>query len=470
MGSRIEHDSLGPVEIPEGALWGPQTQRAVENFEISGLRFGRGFINALAHVKRACAAANVECGVLDAEIGEAIARACDAVAAGDHDDQFPVDIFQTGSGTSTNMNANEVLAHLATRYLGESAAAGSSGDADAPAVHPNDHVNRSQSSNDVIPTAAHVAAVLELERTLVPALKILEDALSTKASAFDHIVKTGRTHLMDAVPIRLGQEFGGYAAQVSKGIDRARAAAATLSELPLGGTAVGTGVNRPARFPSLAIARLNAALGTSFAEARNHIEASSARDAMVEASGHMRTIAVSLSKIADDIRWMASGPRSGISELRLPAVQPGSSIMPGKVNPVMSEALIMASAYVIAADAAVTLGGLGGHFELNTMMPLMTHGLLTSIEWLGRATRLFAERCVEGIEVDEACCERSVAGNLSLATTLAPVIGYDAAAKIAQEAHTSGRTVREVALELAGLPADELDRLLDAMRMTEPDD
>ena len=466
----MEHDSLGPVGIPEDALWGPQTQRALENFAISGLRFGRSFIHALAHVKRACALANIECGVLDHRIGEAIAHACDAVAAGDHDDQFPVDIFQTGSGTSTNMNANEVLAHLAARYLREGPAPGSGGDADAPAVHPNDHVNRSQSSNDVIPTAAHVAAVLDLERTLIPALTRLRDALSTKATAFDRIVKTGRTHQMDAVPIRLGQEFGGYAAQVSKGIDRARAAIDVLSELPLGGTAVGTGVSRPGRFPSLAIANLNSALGTSFTEARNHIEASSARDGMVEASGQIRTIAVSLSKIADDIRWMASGPRSGIAELRLPAVQPGSSIMPGKVNPVMAEALIMASAHAIAADVAVTLGGLGGHFELNTMMPLMTNGLLTSIEWLGRATRLFAERCVEGIEVDEACCERSVAGNLSLATTLAPVIGYDAAAKIAQEAYTSGRTVREVALELAGLPVDELDRLLDAMRMTEPDD
>ncbi len=470
MGNRVEHDSLGPVEIPEDALWGPQTQRALENFAISGLRFGRSFIHALAHVKRASALANIECGVLDNRTGEAIARACDAVAAGDYDDQFPVDIFQTGSGTSTNMNANEVLAHLAARYLSEGAGVGSAGDAEAPVVHPNDHVNRSQSSNDVIPTAAHVAAVLELERTLIPALTTLGNALSEKASAFDRIVKTGRTHLMDAVPIRLGQEFGGHAAQVSKGIDRARAAVDVLSELPLGGTAVGTGVNRPGRFPSLAIANLNSALGTSFTEARNHIEASSARDGMVEASGQIRTIAVSLSKIADDIRWMASGPRSGIAELRLPAVQPGSSIMPGKVNPVMAEALIMASAHAIAADVAVTLGGLGGHFELNTMMPLMTNGLLTSIEWLGRATRLFAERCVEGIEVDEACCERSVAGNLSLATTLAPVIGYDAAAKIAKEAYTSGRTVREVALELAGLPVDELDRLLDAMRMTEPDD
>ena len=470
MGSRVEHDSLGQVEIPEDALWGPQTQRALENFAISGLRFGRSFIHALAHVKRASALANVECGVLDHRIGEAIAHACDAVAAGDHDDQFPVDIFQTGSGTSTNMNANEVVAHLATRYLSEGESAGSGGDADAPAVHPNDHVNRSQSSNDVIPTAAHVAAVLELERTLIPALTQLRDALSTKSTAFDRIVKTGRTHLMDAVPIRLGQEFGGYAAQVSKGIDRARAAVDVLSELPLGGTAVGTGVNRPGNFPSVAIARLNETLGSSFVEAGNHFEASAARDGMVEASGHVKTVAVSLAKIADDIRWLSSGPRSGLGELRLPAIQPGSSIMPGKVNPVMAEALIMASAHVIAADVVVTLGGLGGHFELNTMMPLMTYGLLTSIEWLGRAARLFAERCVEGIEVDEACCERSIAGNLSLATTLAPVIGYDAAAKIAQQAHTSGRTVREVALELAGLPVDELDRLLDAMRMTEPDD
>ena len=470
MGSRMEHDSLGPVEIPESALWGPQTQRALENFDISGLRFGRGFICALAYVKRASALANVECGVLDPGIGKAIARACDAVGGGDHDGQFPIDIFQTGSGTSTNMNANEVIAHLASRYLSEGLGAGSSEDAGAPAVHPNDHVNRSQSSNDVIPSAAHVAAVLEMERTLVPALTTLRDALSRKAGEFDHIVKSGRTHLMDAVPIRLGQEFGGYAAQAEKGIGHAGKAAAALMELPLGGTAVGTGVDRPARFPTLAIASLNSALGTSFTEARNHVEASSTRDGMVEASGHIRAIAVGLSKIADDIRWMASGPRSGIAELRLPAVQPGSSIMPGKVNPVMSEALIMVAAYVVAADASVVLGGLGGHFELNTMMPLMAHGLLTSIEWLGNAARLFAERCVEGIEVDEACCARSVRTNLLLATALAPVIGYESAAEIAQEAYTSGRKIREVALELAGLPEDELDRLLDARRMTEPDD
>lgn len=470
MGSRVKHDSLGPVEIPEDALWGPQTQRALENFAISGLRFGHGFIGALVHVKRASALANVECGVLDHRTGEAIVRACDAVSGGDHDDQFPIDIFQTGSGTSTNMNANEVIASLANRYFGERPMAGSGGDADAPAVHPNDHVNRSQSSNDVIPSAAHVAAVLEIERTLVPALTALRDALSRKAREFDHVVKSGRTHLMDAVSIRLGQEFGGYAAQAEKGIGHARKAAAALAELPLGGTAVGTGVNRPRKFPSMALRHLNSALGTNFTEARNHVEASSTRDGMVEASGHIRAIAVGLSKIGDDVRWMASGPRSGIAELRLPAVQPGSSIMPGKVNPVMSEALIMVAAYVAAADASVALGGLGGHFELNTMMPLMAHGLLTSIEWLGKAAGLFAERCVEGIEVDEACCARSVRTNLSLATALAPVIGYERAAEIAQEAHRTGRTVMEVALERAGLPEEELEALLDARRMTEPDD
>jgi len=458
---RVELDSMGEVEIPDGALWGAQTQRAVENFSISGLRFGRRFIQALGCVKRACARANVELGVLDARLGTAILQACDEVAAGQWDDQFPVDVFQTGSGTSTNMNGNEVIANRAIQILG-----GQVGSR-AP-VHPNDHVNASQSSNDVIPTVIHVAAVLAIRADLVPALERLHAALAGKAQDFDPIVKTGRTHLQDATPIRLGQEFSGYATQVEKGIQRAGGAMGALNELPLGGTAIGTGINCPPEFPGRAIAHLNRALGTGFVEAGDHFEANAARDGLVEASGQIKTIAVSLRKIADDVRWLGSGPRNGLGELRLPAVQPGSSIMPGKVNPVMAEALLMVAVQVIGHDAALTLGGLGGQFELNTMMPLMAHNLLSGIGWLANAARAFADRCVAGIEADETRCRETVERSLALATALAPAIGYDRAAEISKEAHRTGRTVRAVAEEWGVLPPDELDAALDAYLMTEP--
>ena len=363
---RIEQDSMGAVEIPDEALWGAQTQRAVENFPISGLRLPRRFIQALGHVKRACAQANMDIGLLDEELGAVVLRACDEVIDGRLDAHFPVDVFQTGSGTSTNMNANEVIANRAIQLWGGHVGS-------KMPVHPNDHVNMSQSSNDVIPTAINVAAVLALRDDLIPALDHLRQVLDGKAREFDHIVKTGRTHLQDATPVRLGQEFGGYAAQVRLGIGRATQAMAALRELPLGGTAVGTGINCPEGFPLRAIAHLNRSLDTELIEAENHFEANAARDAVVEASGLVKTIAVSLTKIANDIRWLGSGPRAGLGELRLPAVQPGSSIMPGKVNPVMAEALIMVAVQVIGYDTAVSLAGLGGTLELNTMMPLMAH-------------------------------------------------------------------------------------------------
>ena len=456
---RIERDSMGSMPIPDDALWGAQTQRAVENFDISGLRFGRRFIRALGQVKRACAQANVDLGLLDPDLGAAIIQACDEVIAGRHDDQFPIDIFQTGSGTSTNMNANEVIANRAIQLLGGEVGSKSP-------VHPNDHVNMSQSSNDVIPTVIHVAAAVAIDQELIPALQRLRGALARKAEAFDGIVKTGRTHLQDATPIRLGQEFGGYAAQVDKGLERARRAMWALTELPLGGTAVGSGINCPAGFAQKVIASLNEMTGLSLIEAGNHVEANSARDAAVEASGQLKTIAVSLTKIANDLRWLGSGPRNGLGELRLPAVQPGSSIMPGKVNPVMAEALIMACAQVIGNDAAITLGGLGSYFELNLMMPLIAHNLLESIELLANASLAFTRRCVLGIEANEAHIRQTVERNLALATALAPAIGYDRAAEIAKEAHKTGRTVREIAVEWQVLPPEELERLLDPRRMT----
>jgi fumarate hydratase class II len=460
---RVERDSMGDVTIPDGALWGAQTQRAVENFAISGLRFGRRFIHALGWVKKACAQANSELGLLDRRLGEAIVWACDEVIDGQLDGHFPIDVFQTGSGTSTNMNANEVIANRATQRLGGQVGS-------KHPVHPNDHVNMSQSSNDVIPTAIHVAAVLAMGDDLVPALEHLREELAEKARSFDPIVKTGRTHLQDATPIRLGQEFGGYATQAEKGIERARKAMQALNELPLGGTAVGTGINCPPGFPQRAIAYLNEALGTAFIEAKDHVEANAARDGIVEASGQLKAIAVSLTKIANDIRWLGSGPRNGLGELRLPAVQPGSSIMPGKVNPVMAEALIMVAAQVIGYDAAITLAGLGSYFELNVMMPLMAHDLLSAIDMLASAVRAFTDRCVAGIEADAARCQDAVERNLALATALAPIIGYDRAAEVSAEAYRTGRTVRQIAIEWGVLPPDQLEAALDPYRMTEPND
>jgi fumarate hydratase class II len=458
---RVERDSMGAVEIPDDVLWGAQTQRAVENFPISGPRFERPFIHALGHVKRACAQANVDLGLLDDDVGAAILRACDEVIEGLWDDQFPIDVFQTGSGTSTNMNANEVIANRAIQLLG-----GELGS--RTPVHPNDHVNLSQSSNDVIPTAMHVAATLALRDELVPALEHLGRALDEKAQAFDPIVKTGRTHLQDATPIRLGQVFGGYATQAWKSVERAHTAIAALRELPLGGTAVGTGLNRPVDFPQRANAALNDALGTTFVEAEDHVEANAARDTLVEVSGQLKTIAVSLTKIANDIRWLGSGPRNGLGELQLPAVQPGSSIMPGKINPVMAEALILVAAQVVGHDAAITQGGLGGYFELNLMMPLLAYDLLRSIEWLANGTRAFTDRCVVDVEANAERCREMVERSLALATALAPILGYDRAAEVAREAYRSGRTVREVAEEWNILSSEELDQVLDPRRMTAP--
>lgn len=458
---REEHDVLGTVRVPAGALWGAQTQRAIENFPISGQRFGRDFLAALGEVKRACARSNTELGLLAPELAAAILQACDEVIAGTLDPHFPVDVFQTGSGTSTNMNANEVIANRAMQLSGNCPGGNLR-------VHPNDHVNLSQSSNDVMPTVAHVAVTLALRDALQPALSALRDVLLEKASAFESIVKTGRTHLQDAMPVRLGQVFGGYAAQVEQSLARLQAARAALCPLALGGTAVGTGINCPPGFAARAIAHLNAALGAGFVEAPNHMAANASQEALVEVSGQLKTVAVSLSKIADDIRWLASGPRGGLGELRLPEVQPGSSIMPGKVNPVMAEVLLMVAAQVIGFDSALTLGGLGARFELNTMLPLMTHNLLQGITWLANAVRAFTERCVAGLEADADRCFALVERNLALVTALSPLIGYDAAASIAQEAYRSGRTIKEVALERGVAAPDALETLLDPVRLSAP--
>ena len=455
MTRRVERDALGEVRVPADALWGAQTQRAIENFPISGQRFGRRFLAALGHVKRAAAQANAELGRLDDRRARAILRACDEVILGELDAHFPVDVFQTGSGTSTNMNANEVLARRAMQLAPE-----------AGPIHPNDHVNASQSSNDVIPTAIHIAVTLALRDALLPALDTLRAALEERAIAFDDVVKSGRTHLQDAAPVRMGQVFGGYATQIAQSRERGARAVDALREVALGGTAVGTGLNCPPDFPRRALAHLNAALGTDFAEAADHIAANAARDALVEVSGTLKVMAVSVHKVANDLRWLGSGPRDGLGELRLPAVQPGSSIMPGKVNPVIPEAVLMVCAQVIGYDVANTLGGLGGHFELNLMMPLLAHNLLTGTEMLANATRLLAERCVTELEVDRARCQAGVERNLALATALAPAIGHDRAAAIAQEAERTGQTVREVAQAQGALSPEELARLLDPRRMT----
>lgn len=457
---RIEKDSLGEMQVPINAYYGAQTARAVENFPISGLAFPRRFIYALGLIKRACARANIELGDLDERLGGAILQAATEVSEGRWDAEFVIDIFQTGSGTSTNMNANEVIANRAAEILG--AARG------GKAVHPNDHVNMSQSSNDVIPTAIHIAAATAITDDLIPALGRLHETLTAKAAEFDPIIKSGRTHLMDATPIRLGQEFSGYAEQVSKGIKRATHAREALLDLALGGTAVGTGINRRPPFPAKAIAYLAADTGLEFREACNHFEAQGARDGCVEASGELKTIACSLMKIANDIRWLSSGPRTGLAEITLPATQPGSSIMPGKVNPVMCEAVTMVAAQVIGYDATIAVCGMMGNFELNVMMPVMAYDLLQAIHLLSSVSRVFADRCVAGITANIERCQETVERNLAICTALAPRIGYDKAAAISKEAFATGRTVREVARAWKVLPDDEIDALLDFRRMTEP--
>jgi len=454
-GYRIEKDSLGEMQVPEDALYGAQTQRAVENFPISGQRFGRRFIEALGTVKKAAALVNAEMGEVDGAVADAIVSAATEVVEGMWDGEFVLDVYQTGSGTSTNMNANEVIAHRATQIMGSR-------------VHPNDHVNFAQSSNDVIPTAIHVSARVAIEHELIPALEHLRQALMDKAVAFDGIVKSGRTHLMDATPVRLGQEFKGYATQVKKGIERIQRASAELEELALGGTATGTGINTDPAFAGKAIAKIAELTGIAFREADDHFEAQGAKDAAVNASGALNTIATSLMKIADDLRWLGSGPTSGLHEIMLPAIQPGSSIMPGKVNPVMSEAVMMVCARVMGNHTTITIAGSRGNFELNVMMPVLVQSLLESITLLANSARAFTDKCVVGIEANEARCRELLELNPSIATALNPYIGYDKAAEVAKASAKEHKSVREIVLREGLLPEDKVDDALDVRGMTEP--
>jgi fumarate hydratase class II len=456
---RIERDSMGEVQVPDGALYGASTQRAVENFPISGLRFGRRFIWALGLLKGSAARVAGPAGYVDAAKARAIAEAADQVRDGALDDQFVLDIFQTGSGTSTNTNANEVIAHRASELLGSDRREG--------LVHPNDDVNFGQSSNDVIPAAIHVAAVAALRQELIPALDGLGGAFEGKAAEFADVVKSGRTHLMDATPVTLGQEFGGYATQVRKAVDRLEKVLPELEELALGGTAVGTGINAPAGFAAAVIADMARITGYPFREAEDHFEAQAAKDAAVSASGALKTVAVSLFKIANDLRWLSSGPRTGITEIRLPSLQPGSSIMPGKVNPVMPEMVMQVAAQVIGNDATVTWGGANGNFELNVMMPVIAHNLLESVTLLAHAADTFRRRCVEGIEADAERARELVERNIIVVTALNPHIGYDKGAIAAKEAFASGRNVRDIVVEKGWLTAEQVDELLDIKRMTE---
>jgi fumarate hydratase class II len=456
---RVEHDSMGEIHVPAGARWGATTQRAVENFPISGQLIDPELIHALGRIKAAAASANAALGVLDAETAAAIRAAALEVADGGWDDHFPIDVYQTGSGTSSNMNANEVIASVAAERLGRP-------------VHPNDHVNASQSSNDVFPSAIHLAATDGVVNTLIPALRRLAVALEGKAEEFASVVKSGRTHLMDATPVTLGQEFGGYAAQVRYGIERLEAALPRVAELALGGTAVGTGINAPAGFAAAVIKELAEATGLPLTEARNHFEAQGARDALVELSGQLRTIAIGLYKIATDIRWMGSGPRAGLAEIHLPDLQPGSSIMPGKVNPVIPEALSMVCAQVIGNDASIAFGGAAGNFELNIMLPMLARNLLESIRLLSTASVLFADRCVSGIAADEARAREFAEGSPSIATALNSVLGYEEVASVAKQALAERKTIRQVVIERGHvekgtITLEDLDRLLDVMRMTQ---
>jgi fumarate hydratase, class II len=457
---RVEKDSLGEMKVPKDALWGAQTQRAVENFPISDLRFPRQFIAAMGVIKRAAAETNVELGLLDEKVARDVIAATTEVIDGKLDSNFVLDIFQTGSGTSTNMNANEVIANRALQIRG--------GPVGSKSIHPNDHVNLGQSSNDVIPTAMQVAAAIAIQYDLVPALEKLKASLERKAREFDDIVKSGRTHMMDATPVRLGQEFGGYAAQVEHSIERLKAAQQDLAELPLGGTAVGTGINTHEEFAQKAIEKISKLANIQFREARNHFERQGTRDTMVYAHGALNATAVAFLRIANDLRLMASGPRAGIAEITLPAIQPGSSIMPGKVNPVIPEAVTMVAAQVMGNHTTITVSGTGSFFELNVMMPVMAYAFLQSITILGTVAVALAEKCVDGITVNTERCKELLEGNLSLATALAPRIGYDLAADISKTAFKEGKTAREVARAKAGLPEDELNDILDARRMTEP--
>jgi len=452
---RTETDSMGEVRVPAGALYGAQTQRARDNFPISGQRFPRRFIEALGIIKAAAARANRDLDGLDPALADAIAAAAERVRAGELDEHFPLDVYQTGSGTSTNMNANEVIAHVASEASGLT-------------VHPNDHVNMAQSSNDVIPTAMHVAARVAMHDELLPALERLADALAGKAAEFDDVLKSGRTHLMDATPVRLGQEFAGYETQVRRGAERLRRASDELLELALGGTAVGTGINCPPAFPVDAIAHISEMTGHPFVEAFDHFESQSAKDAYVSTAGALNAVAVGLMKVANDVRWMGSGPTSGLSELMLPAVQPGSSIMPGKVNPVLCEALMMVCARVMGNSVTITVAGQHGNFQLNVMMPVMAHAMLESITIMAGAVEAFRTRCVEGLQANRERVRELLEKNPAIATALNAHIGYDAAAKVAKRAAAEGRSVRDVLREMALVPGDQLDAVLDVRAMTEP--
>ena len=452
---------MGTMQVPDDAYYGAQTQRAVENFPISGITISKSMIQALSIIKRSAAVVNHNLGILDEERKNAIIQAADEIIDGKFDSQFPVDVYQTGSGTSSNMNCNEIIANRASELMG-----GTIGS--KKPVHPNDHVNLGQSSNDVIPTAIHIAANTMLEAELIPTLQKLADELDKKASKFIDIVKIGRTHLQDATPITLGQEFSGYTQMVKNGIKRIQNAQGFLSELAQGGTAVGTGINTKEQFGSLMAKEISCYTGISFKEAHNHFEAQATQDAAVEISGTLKTIAVSLSKIANDIRWLGSGPRAGLGELILPAVQPGSSIMPGKTNPVICEAMIQVCGQVIGNDTAITIGGQGGVFELNLMLPLIAHNLTNSIEILTNGTRVFTDKLIMGLQANEEKCSGYIEGSLAMCTSLAPVIGYDKAADIAYKAYNSGKTVREIAIEENVLDKDKLNEILDPVSMTKP--
>ncbi|MBA9003634.1 class II fumarate hydratase [Thermomonospora cellulosilytica] len=457
-GYRVERDSMGEVRVPAEAKWRAQTQRAVHNFPISGRGIEPAQIVALARIKAAAAAVNAELGVLEPDMAAAIAEAARQIVDGRWHDQFPVDVFQTGSGTSSNMNANEVIATLAAERLGRP-------------VHPNDHVNASQSSNDVFPSSIHIAATEAVVGELIPALRHLSASLERKAAEFADVVKAGRTHLMDATPVTLGQEFGGYAAQVRYGVERLEAVLPRLAELPLGGTAVGTGINTPPGFAAKVIAAIAADTGLPLTEARDHFEAQGARDGLVEASGALRTVAVGLNKIANDLRWMGSGPTAGLAEIRLPDLQPGSSIMPGKVNPVVCEAVIQVAAQVIGNDAAVAFGGAAGNFELNVMLPMMARNVLESIRLLANASRLLADRCVDGVEADAERCRTYAESSPSIVTPLNRHLGYEEAAAVAKQALRERKTIRQVVLERGHVDAgritlEELDAALDVLAMT----
>lgn len=457
---RIEKDSMGEMRVPMDAYYAAQTARAVENFPISGWRMPRPMIRSLGLIKKHAAAANLQLGGLPEDVARAIQQAADEVIQGRWDHQFVVDVFQTGSGTSTNMNANEVIANRAIEIRG-----GKRGDG---SIHPNDHVNRGQSSNDVIPTAIHLAALSEIKFELLPALRDLHSALAAKAKDFDDILKIGRTHLQDATPIRLGQEFSGYAAQLFASMEHVKNVSKGLCELALGGTAVGTGINSHPHFAQRAIEGIARETGLALGEAENHFAAQASIDPLVQTSGALRALAITLIKIANDIRWLGSGPRCGLGELKLPSTQPGSSIMPGKVNPVMCEMVLQVGAQVIGNDAAVAFAGTHGNFELNTMLPVTAKNLLASIELLTTASRVFNKRCVDGLQADQSRCESNIEQSLAMCTVLAPEIGYDNAAAIAKKAYQSGRTVREVALEVSGLDETRLNELLNPRTQTEP--